>query len=230
VVANNAMNRERGLSGVNSYTKELGFDPYEFLVGMASQDGGAARKPAWLDVCCGSGWALIQAAGRFAAEHPEAAIEIVGVDLVDYFRPGRRPPGLTLVAASIAEWRPRRAFDLISCVHGLHYVGDKLGFLAQAASWLAPDGLLIADLDAEDIRHDDGRSAGRQVTTALKAAGFDYDARRHQVRIRGPRTVRFPARYLGADDTAGPGYTGQPAVDSYYAWGSPNASTESREP
>ncbi|WP_228536367.1 hypothetical protein [Nocardia sp. XZ_19_231] len=31
VVANNAMNRGRGLSGVNSYTRELGFDPYEVL-------------------------------------------------------------------------------------------------------------------------------------------------------------------------------------------------------
>jgi hypothetical protein len=28
--------------------------------------------------------------------------------------------------------------------------------------------------------------------------------------------VVFPFRYLGADDTAGPNYTGQPAVDSYY--------------
>ena len=26
----------------------------------------------------------------------------------------------------------------------------------------------------------------------------------------------LPYRYLGADDRAGPNYTGQPAVDSYY--------------
>ncbi|MGN2640003.1 hypothetical protein ACTD5D_28315 [Nocardia takedensis] len=31
VVANNAMNRDRGLSGVNSYARDLGRDPYEVL-------------------------------------------------------------------------------------------------------------------------------------------------------------------------------------------------------
>lgn len=31
MVANNTMNRERGLSGVNSYARELGRDPLETL-------------------------------------------------------------------------------------------------------------------------------------------------------------------------------------------------------
>ncbi|MFI9614412.1 hypothetical protein ACIHCM_22575 [Streptomyces sp. NPDC052023] len=31
-------------------------------------------------------------------------------------------------------------------MHGLHYVGDQLGLLARAASWLVPDGLLIGAL------------------------------------------------------------------------------------
>lgn len=76
VVANNMMNRERGLTGPNSYAKELGFDPYKYLT---------ARKgpQAWLDLCCGSGKTLIHAADRFAAERPEAAVTMVGVDLVD---------------------------------------------------------------------------------------------------------------------------------------------------
>ena len=39
--------------------------------------------------------------------------------------------------ASLATWRPERAYDLITCVHGLHYIGDKLGLVARAASWLA---------------------------------------------------------------------------------------------
>lgn len=43
VVANSTMNRERGLSGANSYTKDLGFSPLEWL---------EARRPArWLDLC-----------------------------------------------------------------------------------------------------------------------------------------------------------------------------------
>jgi trans-aconitate methyltransferase len=44
-------------------------------------------------------------------------------------------------------WEPGQACDLITCVHGLHYGGDKLAVLTRAASWLAPTGLLAADLD-----------------------------------------------------------------------------------
>lgn len=43
------------------------------------------------------------------------------------------------------------AFDLITRVHGLHHTGDKLTALARAASWLTSGGLLVADLDLEDI-------------------------------------------------------------------------------
>jgi hypothetical protein len=39
--------------------------------------------------------------------------------------------------------RPR-LYDLITCVHGLHYAGDKLAALARAASWLTPGGLISA--------------------------------------------------------------------------------------
>jgi hypothetical protein len=35
-------------------------------------------------------------------------------------------------------------------------------------------------------------------------------------RIERPGWVSLPYRYLGADDQAGPNYTGQPAVDSHY--------------
>lgn len=52
---------------------------------------------------------------------------------------------------------------------------------------------------------------------ALRAAGFAYDARRHLVTAAGRLAADFPYRFLGADDTAGPNYTGQPAVVSHYA-------------
>ena len=73
VVANCRMNRERRLS---SYGEELGFSIPRFL--------SARRDPAWLDLCCGHGRALTEAAqalkGRF-----------YGVDLVDTFtRPHSR--------------------------------------------------------------------------------------------------------------------------------------------
>jgi SAM-dependent methyltransferase len=216
VVANNTMNRERGLSGVNSYAKELGFDPYEYLV---AREG----PKAWLDLCCGSGKALIHAAGRFASEQPDTDVALVGVDLVDHFLGGTRPPRLELIAASVADWTTSRKFDLITCVHGLHYVGDKVRLLTRAASWLAPEGVFIADFDVESIRDGDGRTAARKITSILRAAGWEYDGRRKRVRCVGPRVLEFTGTYLGADDTAGPNYTGQPAVNSSYDW-SPTSS------
>ena len=43
-----------------------------------------------------------------------------------------------------------------------------------------------------------------------------YDTRKKLISIRRQQTITVPGRYLGADDRAGPNYTGQPAVDSYY--------------
>lgn len=104
VVANNTTNRERGLAGVDSYAKELGFDPYESLV---ARDG----PRAWLDLCCGSGKALIHAAGWFAAEQPDGDVAIVGIDLVDHFLGGIRPPGLELVTTSVSDWTVSRSLS-----------------------------------------------------------------------------------------------------------------------
>lgn len=53
----------------------------------------------------------------------------------------------------------------------------------------------------------------------LRDAGLTYDTRRRLVRCEGPRTLDLGLHYLGADDAIGPNYTGQPAVDSYYAQG-----------
>lgn len=219
IVANNAMNRERGLAGVNSYHRALGFDPYGFLRTRLAESG----RAAWLDLCSGEGNALIQAAGRPAADGV-AGISIVGVDLVGRIGPGggvgsALPPGLELVTASVACWSPSVAFDLVTCVHGLHYVGDKLGLLARAAQWLTDDGLFAADFDPSSIRAADGRPLTRRVSAAFRQAGAQYDRRRHFVTWRGRIALEFPgARYLGADDAAGPAYTGQPSVSSAYDW------------
>jgi hypothetical protein len=50
----------------------------------------------------------------------------------------------------------------------------------------------------------------------LRAAGFTYGGRTRRIRRQGCVDVELPFRYLGADDHAGPNYTGQPAVHSYY--------------
>ena len=52
------MNRVRQLAGVHSYARELGLDPLGVL--RAAIAGGGTG--AWLDLCCGTGRALIRAA------------------------------------------------------------------------------------------------------------------------------------------------------------------------
>jgi SAM-dependent methyltransferase len=211
IVANCRMNRERDLTGSNGYSREIGFSPLDFLRGRMAPD----RPVAWLDLCCGTGKALIQAARISQAEGTD--IEIVGVDLVAMFH--RLEPDLTnvrLVQTSLRTWRPDRRFDLITCVHGLHYVGDKLGLVAHAVSWLANDGLFVANLDLKNLKLADGRLAGRKVVPDLRRNGIEYDRRKRQVICRGRKDVGLAYRYLGADDGAGPNYTRQPAVDSYY--------------
>src|SRR5215475_10552642 len=93
IVANCRMNRERDLVGSNGYSREVGFNPLDFLRGRAA-DG---RETAWLDLCCGTGQALIQAAGLVHAERLD--VEIVGVDLVGMFH--RPAPGLS----ACGSWR-----------------------------------------------------------------------------------------------------------------------------
>ncbi|MGP4093562.1 class I SAM-dependent methyltransferase [Nonomuraea sp. KM90] len=203
VVANRLMNRERRLT---SYGRELGID-------IAAVLRAAGTRPArWLDLCCGAAYALGEATHLLGDD-----AEIVGVDLVGYFACPPDPPRLRLVTASALTWRPDAPFDLITCVHGLHYIGDKLALLARIPGWLTEGGLFAANFDVRSIRLPDGTPAGRRLTSALRSQGFLYDARTRRIRHTGRRAVDLPYRYLGANDQAGPNYTGQPAVDSYYA-------------
>jgi len=193
VVANRAMNRERRLAGRDGYSRVLGFD----ILGLPS----GAR---WLDLCCGSGRALLDA----VEARPD--LDITGVDLVGYFAAAGP---VRFVTASISAWEPAGRFDLVTCVHGLHYVGDKLGALLRAASWLTDGGVFVANFDVAGIEAPGG---ARRILQTLREAGFTYDSRSHRIRRDGPFEGTLPFRYLGADDRAGPNYTGQPAVRSYY--------------
>jgi SAM-dependent methyltransferase len=206
------MNRERELAGSNGYQRELGFAPLDFLRARVAP----GRTPRWLDLCCGTGRALVQAAALLEQEGLAGAVSITGVDLVAMFWPGPAPPGLRLLAASAHTFAPAERFDLITCVHGLHYLGDKLQVIARAASWLTEDGLFAAHLDLANLRGAGGEPLGRRAAALLRAAGFAYDRRRHLLTCRGQRAVRFPLEYLGADDTAGANYTGQDAVHAHY--------------
>ncbi|MGW2253903.1 hypothetical protein ACWCXH_27470 [Kitasatospora sp. NPDC001660] len=82
--------------------------------------------------------------------------------------------------------------------------------------WLAPDGRFAAHFDPESVRWADGSSAARAVVAGLRAAGFEYRARRHLLVLEGGRSVRLPFTHAGADAGAGPNCAGQPAVASHY--------------
>jgi SAM-dependent methyltransferase len=212
VVANCAMNRERGLAGPNSYARDLSFDIPAFLRERLRERG----EVAWLDLCCGSGRALIEAARLFCDEDG-GRVRLVGVDLVPMFLAvPAEVPAPRLEVAAIADWSPDGDFDLITCVHGLHYVGDKLGALRRAVSWLRADGRFLAHLDPANLRFEDASLAGRAALRIMRAQGWAFDPRRHLLSCDGPRALEMPWSYVGADDRAGPNVTGQDSVDSLY--------------
>ncbi|WP_232236120.1 trans-aconitate 2-methyltransferase [Nocardia sp. BMG51109] len=200
VVANSEMNRGRGLP---AYRRELGFDPAAWL----------AARPApqrWVDVGCGSGRALADAA-RSLPGH----VETIGLDLVGYFGPACA--GVDLVVGSVSAWEPDKPVDLVTAVHMLHYVGDKLAALTRMTSWLGADGLFAANFDASSIRRADGAPLGRKLAAALRRNGFHHNARQHRLTRTGNAPLHWDWRYLGADDHAGPNYTGQDSVTSHYS-------------
>ena len=69
MVANRAMNRERQLAGVNSYARELGFNPLEWIQARLAQRVSVSgpNRVGWLDLCCGTGRPLVQAAEQLGS-------------------------------------------------------------------------------------------------------------------------------------------------------------------
>lgn len=63
IVANACMNRERNLSGANSYETDLGRAPLDFLMKALQKQ----EEATWLDLCCGIGRSLLQAAEAIQA-------------------------------------------------------------------------------------------------------------------------------------------------------------------
>lgn len=211
IVANCRMNRERILTGANGYAKEVRFHPLDFLKECAALKG----KARWLDLCCGTGKALIEAASL--VEREKLNIHIVGIDLVENFNLfDNQFSCLELIQASLSHWESDSSFDLITCVHGLHYIGDKLDLLARASSWLTENGRLVANLDLDNIKLEDGRIAKRTIANEIRHQGFEYSFRKKLIQKTGKQHIALPFQYQGADDQAGPNYTGQPAVDSFY--------------
>lgn len=213
VVANSRMNRERNASGINSYEQEFGFKPEIFLKEHIQKHGAVS----WVDICCGKGKAVIQAAQFLQKEglHDKAYIE--GIDLIEDFDAIR--PGIDFIrfiSTSLTEWAPDKKYDLITCVHGLHYIGDKLKLLHTICPALTGQGLLIANLDSNSIKVE-GDNKGKFVRDIFKNSGVNYSARKKIIEVRGSAQLKYDLIYKGADDKAGPNYTGQEAVNSYYS-------------
>lgn len=213
VVANNRMNRERNALGTNGYEVELGFDPIQFLIERHQTNGTAS----WLDLCCGRGRALIEAGAVIRSAGRASGTRITGIDLVDMF--DAVPDDLAIVdlkVASLHDWNTENQFDLITCVHGLHYIGDKLGLITRASMWARAEGVFYANLDLANLRS----VTGQEFATAFADAGMSYDPQKHLLQFRRDelkQTSRiFSWQYLGANDQAGPNYTGQEAVCSVY--------------
>jgi SAM-dependent methyltransferase len=210
VVANNAMNRERRLRGRDSYTQELRLDPMTWLQSRAVNGNASV---SWLDLCCGTGRALRDASVLERAPS-RGDLTITGVDLipVELGHHGE----ITFVTTTLRTWQPSRCYDLITCVHGLHYVGDKLGLLSRIATWLTNDGRFVANFDPNSVRTPDNEAAGPAVLKSLRSNGFIYDSRHRVISRHGRAIVRLPFRFLGANPLAGANYTGQPAVNAHY--------------
>ncbi|BBM83441.1 class I SAM-dependent methyltransferase [Candidatus Uabimicrobium amorphum] len=201
VVANNAMNRERGLSGINSYEKELRFSIVDFINKRLETQ----PQVAWLDLCCGKGYALQQASQRFSSDK----LIIYAVDLVGDFV---HVAGGKFTVGSLPEALPDRCFDLITCVHGLHYIGDKLQVIFRATQCLTSQGIFLANLDHRNIKSISGKTL-RGIVKLLRDPPCKYSG---HVLCISSQISAFPFAFIGADDKAGANYTGQPVVDSYY--------------
>lgn len=217
VVANNRMNRGRGCLGKDSYQKDLSFDPVEFLQERLIKN----ESVSWLDIGCGEGRALIEAATFFTDNNSEEnlskKLRIIGIDLAGMFREySPKLKYLTLLEISVEDFKPAQELDLITCVHGLHYIGDKLSVIQKAARSLKRDGIFLANLELKNLKLGEKQNSIRIFSDFLRKQGFTVDHRKHFLTLKGKRTFDSRFEYLGADVQAGPNYTGQPAVDSYY--------------
>ena len=110
----------------------------------------------------------------------------------------------------------KKTFDLITCVHGLHYIGNKLEIIIKYINYLKRDGLFIGNLDTNNIFDEMGNKLGRKINSFLRMNGIEYDTRKRILRSVGNVDVKLPFQYLGADDKFGKNYTGQKVVASYY--------------
>lgn len=208
------MNRKRQLSGINSYEKELGFDLEKWLLDRIEEKG----RLRWLDICCGEGHALSSFGKRCIELGIDDQIELIGVDLVGMFvlNNAQEYPFLQFITTAVEQWETNLSFDLITCIHGLHYIGDKLGCLQSVCTWLAKDGQFWGSLDLNDIRSPERKPWKKYLVQEWQQSTWTFLQRKHLLHIDGNQVWNNSFIYLGANDEAGTNYSGQEIVHSYY--------------
>jgi len=170
----------------------------------------------WLDLCCGEGKALIQTHKIFTQKGLIKKITLEGIDLVDMFDHGINDIDVDIRIESLLDWKPSKKYNLITCVHGLHYLGDKLGLIKKIVRTLKVNGLFIGNIDLENIKNEENNSLKKTINSQFKKHGIIYNAQKRMILCRSFKEVVFDFEYVGANDKAGPNYTGQPVVDSFY--------------
>ena len=211
IVANNRMNRQRKATGINSYEKDIGLNPIKFLENRVEQS-----SIHWLDLCCGEGNALIETAEYFHRKHPNLPIQFTGIDLVDFFGTTKGLSNLTLTTDNLSEWQPVQQYDLITIVHGLHYLGDKIRLIKKVAAALKSDGFLVGNLALANLKIAKQVNAATLWKKYFRQNEIKYSTRKKLVQIQGTKKLTNAFIYLGASDQAGPNYTGMEVVDSFY--------------
>lgn len=212
IVANSRMNRERKASGINSYEKEFNFKPEIYLQAKIKQFG----YSSWLDLCCGEGKALVQTAEYFYHHALVNDITLKGIDLLDsFYATDEKSNFIQFESKSVVNYIPDKKYDLITCSHGIHYLGDKLNVLETAMNALSSHGMFIANLDLSNIIIQ-GNNPNLFLKTFFKENQIDYNNKSKNLKRIGTTNIKFGLLYLGADDTFGPNYTGQDSVTSHY--------------
>lgn len=215
IVANCNMNRERKAFGSNSYSKDLQFDILDYVLSCLKEK----QEFLWLDICCGQGNALIQIAEELVSQNLDTdLIDLTGIDLIPFFYKSNIDYSfLNFLNMSIFNYNTDKKFDLISCVHGMHYMGDKLKLIEMTASMLKESGLFIANFDTHDMVDEQGKSLSRPINKFLKDCGLHYNSKNKIIINRGIQNIVSSFTFLGANDKSIVNYTGQKTVQSVYS-------------
>jgi trans-aconitate methyltransferase len=104
-------------------------------------------------------------------------IKLKGIDLVDTFLVvDKHITCVEFESESLIDWKPDQTYDLITCVHGLHYLGDKLKVIEASIKALNQYGLFVANLDLTNIVIQ-GTNTSSYLKNSFKRYGVAYNSR-----------------------------------------------------